>query len=78
MKSYLECKKIDTAIKRAKSMLTKKAKKSGLYENFGENEVREIENKFIDISSYTDEMNLSRDKLNIFSEWCMSCDLSMV
>jgi hypothetical protein len=78
MKSYLKCKKIDTAIRKAKSMLIKKAKKNGLYENFGEKEVREIENKFIDISSYTDEMNLNRDKLNIFNEWCMSCDLSMI
>ena len=32
---YLNCKKIDTAISRAKTMLIKKAKEKGIYENFG-------------------------------------------
>jgi len=67
-KYYLKCKKIDTAINRAMKMLIKKAEKYGLYENFGQDEVREIEDHFIDFSSYTDEMNLRRKKLQLFNE----------
>lgn len=66
----LNCKKIDTSIKRAKEKLIKKAEKEGLYENFGREEIRMIKDKFIDTSDYTDEMNRNRDKLHNFSEWC--------
>lgn len=72
MKAYLNCKKIETAIDRATSRLKNKVKIGGIYENFGQKEVREIQDVFIDISSYTDEMNASRDKLQNFNEWCMS------
>jgi hypothetical protein len=69
---YLQCKKIDTAISRAKEALTKKAKKNGIYENFGQKEVREIKDKFIDISDYSPDMNMNRDKLKNFDNWCMN------
>ena len=72
MKNYLNCVKIDTSIKRATTMLIEKAAKIGIYENFGQKEVREIGDKFIDSSSYTSEMNKSRDKLNYFDNWCSS------
>ena len=69
---YLNCKKIDTAIKRAEEMLIKIAKENGIYENFGQKEVREIKDKFINISKYSTEMNMSRDKLKNFNDWCMN------
>ena len=71
MSNYLQCKKIDTAISRAEKMLVEKVVKEGLYENFGQKEVREIKDKFINISNYSSEMNMSRSKLERFNEWCM-------
>lgn len=73
--SYLNCKKIDTAISRATKLLIKEAKKNGLYENFGRNEVRKISEKFIDLSDYSKEMNIKRIKLDYFSNWCASYNL---
>jgi hypothetical protein len=67
----LNCKKIDTAISRTKNLLIEKYNKNGLYENFGQKEVRLIEENFINSSVYTTEMNSNRDKLQIFNEWCM-------
>ena len=73
MKYYLKCKKIDTAIKRAKNILIERARKGGIYENFGQDESREIKNKFIDLSNYdTDEMNLNKRKLKDFDNWRMT------
>lgn len=69
---YLNCKKIDTAISRAKTMLIKKAKEKGLYECFGQNEVRAIKDKFIDICDYSQEMKANRNKLDSFDNWCQN------
>lgn len=72
MNNYLNCKKIDTAIARAKIALIKTAKANGIYENFGQKEVRDIKNKFIDITDYSQEMNSNRGKLRSFDNWCMN------
>lgn len=72
MRYYLKCKEIRTAINRAKEMLVLKAKKQGLYENFGQKEVGEIEDKFINISDYSDKMNDNRVALQHFNDWCMN------
>ena len=64
--------KIETAIANAKKKLIAKASKSGLYENFGEKEIRSIEDKYIDISCYTGEMNNRRLALSLFFDWCMN------
>lgn len=69
-------KTIKGAINFQKRKLINRAKKSGLYENFGQDEVRAIEDKFIDISSFTDEMNRNRDLLSEFNDWAMNFDLS--
>jgi len=74
-KGYLNCKRIETAISRAKNILIKKAERRGLYENFGQDEVKEIEDHFIDYSSYTDEMNRNRKKLQLFNEWALNYNL---
>lgn len=71
MKNYLNCKKIDTAINRAKKILTDRAKQDGICENFGQEEVREIKNKFIDICDYSTTMNINRIKIDHFENWCM-------
>ena len=71
-------KTIKGAINFQKRKLINKAKKQGLYENFGQDEVRAIEDKFIDSSSYTDEMNRNRSLLNSFDEWAMNFDLSKI
>lgn len=69
-------KTIKGAINFQKRKLINKAKKVGLYENFGQDEVRAIEDKFIDISSYTDKMNENRNLLSGFDNWVMNFDLS--
>lgn len=53
-------------------MLVAREANKGLYENFGQDEVSKIKDVFIDSSSYTDEMNRNRDKVNNFSNWCSS------
>lgn len=69
---YLDCTKIDTSIKRAKEMLINRVDENGIYENFGQEEVKKIKDKFIDLSDYSQKMNDNRCKLDIFNEWCMS------
>lgn len=72
MSYILDCKNIETAIRRAKKKLIAEVEKNGLYENFGQREVRLIREKFIDISSYTEEMKKRREALNRFDNWAMS------
>lgn len=69
---YLDCIRIDTSINRAKEMLINKAEENGIYENFGQEEVRKIKDKFINLSDYSQKMNDNRHKLDMFNEWCMS------
>lgn len=64
--------KIETAINREQNKLIKKAKTNGLYENFGQKEVAMLENKFIDHSEYSHEMNKNRKLIQLFDEWCMN------
>ena len=62
-------KKLQNAIQKAKNALIKKAKDKNLYENFGQKEVRKLEDKFINSSDYTEDMNKKRDLLAHFGEW---------
>lgn len=75
MLNYLKCKKIDTAINRAKQHLINKAKNYGIYENFGQQEIREIKDKFINLCDYSKEMNNNRNKLFSFECWCLGYSL---
>lgn len=70
MKDYLNCKNINTAIRRAKIILTSRVCKGGLYENLGSKEIREIHDKFINLSDYSDDMNNNRAALESFVRWC--------
>ena len=63
---------INKALTKEQNKLIKIAKSKGLYENFGQKEVRKLEDKFIDISDYTDEMNEKRRLIELFNEWCMN------
>jgi hypothetical protein len=63
---------LDKALTREQNKLIKRAADKGLYENFGQKEVRKLEDKFIDISDYTSEMNTKRRLIQIFDDWCMS------
>ena len=63
-------KKIETAIKNEKNRLINLVKEKGIYENFGQNEVQKIKDQYINISSYTDEMNYKRMLIQSFNNWC--------
>jgi hypothetical protein len=62
---------IERVITREQDKLIKKAKTKGLYEDFGQREVRKLEEKFIDTSDYSEEMNENRRLIQMFNEWCM-------
>ena len=68
--NYLNCKQITTAINRATAGLINKASNEGVYENFGQVEVRNIKDKFINASDYSENMNDNRNELLMFSHWC--------
>jgi|TARA_B110000259_G_scaffold75382_1_gene88625 hypothetical protein len=63
---------IQTAIAKEQDKLINKVRTKGLYENFGQREVRKLEDRFINSSSYTDEMNVNRLLIEEFNEWCMN------
>ena len=64
--------KIEKAIAKEQDKLINKANTKGLYENFGQKEVSKLKDKYIDTSSYTDEMNAIRDAIQEFNTWCMN------
>lgn len=64
--------KLEKAISKVTSKLIKLASEKGLYENFGQKEVRQLEDKFINCSDYTPEMNNNRKLLQRFEDWCMN------
>jgi hypothetical protein len=59
-------------INQTRKKLIAKAKRRGLYENFGQDEVRALKEKHIDLSDYSKEMNAKRDQLQAFDNWCMN------
>lgn len=61
---------IDKAIKTTQNKLIKIAKRKGIYEDFGQKEISKLENKYIDSSNYTNDMNKNRELIENFSDWC--------
>jgi ATP-dependent Lon protease len=61
--------KVQSEVNKIKKRLIKKAESGKFYENFGQKEVDKLEDKYIDISSYTVEMNKIRDILTDFRKW---------
>lgn len=66
----LDCVRMSTSIRRARKMLLAEAKENGLYENFGSYEIRLIQDKYVNISDYSSEMNDKRNEIKAFSDWC--------
>lgn len=67
--------KVQKAITTAKVRLLKKAiANKGVYENFGQREVQALEDKYINSSCYTSDMNTARNAIQAFSEWCATLD----
>jgi hypothetical protein len=64
--------KLQTEINNTKQKLINKVKRSGLYENFGQKELRKLEDKYINLGDYTDEMNENRQLLKNFDEWAQT------
>lgn len=61
---------LQTAINRKKEQLIKRTAAQGIYEDFGRKEVRELQDKYIDLSDYSQQMNIQRSMLQSFAEWC--------
>lgn len=66
------CTTIGTLIGQAKRALIKKANKTGIYENFGQDAVRKLyhENDRCH-TQYSIEWNKNNTLINAFDEWCM-------
>lgn len=65
-------KPIEKEITKLKRNLIKKARKKGLYENFGQKEVRKLKNKYP--TGYMGEERFNMDKIDEFEKWCLSID----
>lgn len=63
-------------ITRTKKRLINRAKKYGIYENFGQDEVRRLEDKYIDISNYSKNEMTKRMLIDQFDEWCSTFSYS--
>ena len=63
---------LNTAIEYMQKRLIDCVKRNGICENFGQREVRILEDKFINTSDYSNEMNLMRKTINEFDNWCSS------
>ena len=59
------------SIKIYQDRLIKKAKESGIYENFGQKEVSALKDKFSNYDGYMD-MNQRQAIIQEFDNWCMN------
>jgi len=62
--------KLDQEILKTKKKLMEKAKKTGIWENFGQKEARQLEERYL--KSFDRE---DWNKLIDFKEWCMNYEL---
>ena len=67
--------KLLKAIANKKCILSTRKNKIGLYENFGEKEIAELTDKFINSSDYSKEMNLQRSIINDFVNYCYNMEI---
>jgi len=63
--------KLETAIKQAKKKLIKKAKTRGIYENFGQEEVRKLNEDYTSLGFHPEEIEAYNLILD-FEKWCMN------
>jgi len=60
-----------------KQKMTAKAKaKGGIWENFGQKELRKLKDKVINISDYTDEMNAKRNQIKELNNWASNFNIN--
>ena len=59
----------------ARTRLIAKARRIGLWENFGQKEVRKLEDKYSSCRWDSNGCEI-RDNIANFSQWCMNFDLS--
>ena len=66
--------KIETAIKKTKEKLIAQAKKKGLWENFGQKELSNLEDKFdyFNLCFGTPEDHRQARLISDFGRWCMN------
>ena len=74
-KSVTSAATLQAAIKRAKESLLKKAKKQGIYENFGSAEADAIHQKFIPLCDYSNETLKKRTQVSNLREWASNLSL---
>ena len=67
---FLKLKNLSSSIRSVKKILTDFADKNGIYENFGQQQVSQLKDKFINISDYSKPMNVKRDEIQNLSDWC--------
>lgn len=65
---------IKTDIARYKKSLIEKVKKKGLYENFGQEEVRKLKNKYPHLNWGDKIERLNDDLILDFDKWCRTFD----
>lgn len=67
--------KLVADIKKMKSILVAKAKRKGIFENFGQNEVRLLKDKYASMrEGDSDSMRFVDEKIDSFESWCMNFD----
>lgn len=70
---------INTQILKAKQRLISKAKKNGICENFGQEEIGKLEEKYSDCRySREDKDKQTWEKIREFDNWCGLFDLSQL
>ena len=69
-------KELEQAISKTKKSLIKKLKHKGMYEDFGDEEVEKLKNKFVGLRHYSStEEKEARRLINDFFEWCINYEV---
>lgn len=66
--------KIEAQIKNYKQSLILKAKEKGIYENFGQAEVRKLRDKYPCLNTGNQEELYNKNQIEGFEEWAMNLD----
>ena len=69
MKTEIKPLQVQRAVDNIKKKLINACEKKGLYENFGQREVRQLEDKYVNTSDYTDKMNQIRNIIKSLDNW---------
>ena len=70
--------KAETEINKIKKRLIKKVKEKGIYENFGQNEIRDLKDKYNYSDLCINDLCLNKEQIktriliNNFDDWCLN------